>query len=661
MSQSSFSLNAPFTPTGDQPQAINTLLHGLTQKEKHQTLLGITGSGKTFTMANIIAASGKPSLIIAPNKTLAAQLCEEFKILFPKNAVHYFVSYYDYYQPEAYIASTDTYIEKDSYINEDIDRMRHAATFGLLSRKDVIIVASVSCIFGIGAKETYAQMKIQLSQGEIKSRDEVLHRLVELQYQRNDVDFHRSTFRVRGDTVEVFPSYNQDTAIRIEWFGDEISDITEIDPIRGISLQKHDTLSIFAASHYATERSVIKKAIINIQKELKDRLSFFDKENLLLEKQRLEQRTLFDIEMLEETGFCKGIENYSRHLTGQAAGQPPPTLMDYFPEDFLLFIDESHQAIPQIGAMYQGDNSRKTNLVEHGFRLPSAVDNRPLKFKEWEERTNQVIYVSATPGDYELKKSKTHIVEQIIRPTGLLDPIIDISPVKYQVDDLLKEIQHCVEKKQRVLVTTLTKRMAEDLTEYYTELGIRVQYLHSDIKTLERIEIIRGLRLGEFDVLIGINLLREGLDIPEVSLVAILDADKEGFLRSERSLIQTCGRAARHIEGRVIMYADKTTASMQRAIEKMSHRRMLQHAHNEKHNIIPTSTQRQLETRTPSETEPKDTPTSLPQLRKTILKLRQEMKQAAKELNFEQAAKLRDRAKKLSKLELLLTNETNML
>jgi excinuclease ABC subunit B len=548
-----FQLVSPYQPGGDQPKAIKELTEGLKRGDEAQVLLGITGSGKTYSIANVISEVQRPTLIMAHNKILAAQLYGEFKELFPHNAVHYFVSYYDYYQPEAYVPTTDTFIEKDSIVNEEIDRMRHAATFALLSRRDVIIVASVSCIYGIGSRSTYESMTCEVDVGTAVDRDSVLRRLVELQYERNDIDFHRGTFRVRGDVVEVFPAYEADTAVRIEWFGDQVESISEIDPMRGKIKRSMDRTVIFPASHYATPAETMRKACESIRVELKSRLEELSRQGKLLERQRLEQRTMYDLESIEQMGFCSGIENYSRHLTGRSVGEPPPTLMDYFPEDSLLVIDESHQTVPQIGSMYTGDRSRKETLVEFGFRLPSALDNRPLRFDEWRERARQAIYVSATPAEWELAEAKGVVVEQIIRPTGLLDPIVEVRPVAHQVDDLLAEIRERTSRGDRVLVTTLTKRMAEDLTEYYREIGVRVKYLHSDIDTLERIQIIRDLRRGEFDVLVGINLLREGLDIPEVSLVGILDADKEGFLRSERSLIQTIGRAAPPKGGNVLL------------------------------------------------------------------------------------------------------------
>jgi excinuclease ABC subunit B len=665
-SSSRFALRSEMQPTGDQPKAITELTAGLERGERAQVLLGITGSGKTFTIANVIEKVNRPTLIIAHNKTLAAQLYGEFKELFPDNAVHYFVSYYDYYQPEAYVPASDTYIEKDSLINEEIDRMRHAATFALLSRRDVIIVASVSCIYGIGAREAYLGMTLALEQGEELRREVVLRKLVEMQYERNDVDFHRGTFRVRGDTVEVFPAYEEDTALRIEWWGDEIESISEVDPLRGKVKRKIEFTTIFPASHYVTPSDTLRKAIDGIKAELRERLEELGAQMKLVEKQRLEQRTLYDLEMLEQMGFCNGIENYSRHLSGRKAGEPAPTLIDYFPDDFLMVVDESHQTVPQIQAMYRGDRSRKETLVEYGFRLPSALDNRPLKFEEWEQRARQVIYVSATPGDYEVEQTEGVVVEQIIRPTGLLDPEIEVRPVKDQVDDLLDEIRERVKKKERVLVTTLTKRMAEDLTEYMTEVGIKVRYLHSDVDTLERIEIIRDLRRGEFDVLVGINLLREGLDLPEVSLVAILDADKEGFLRAERSLIQTCGRAARHLHGRVIMYADKITAAMKVCIDETERRRKIQAEHNKKHKITPKSVQRAiLDMRGgaydgavgDAETAAADKAdrfkiSEVDDIRSHIEKLKKQMHKHADDLDFEKAAALRDRIKELEALEL---------
>src|SRR5580693_4061541 len=575
-----FRLKTSFEPKGDQPRAIGELMEGLARGDKHQVLLGITGSGKTFTVANVIQQSGRPALILAPNKTLAAQLYGEMRELFPENAVEYFVSYYDYYQPEAYIPSTDTFIDKDAIINDQIDRMRHSATVALLSRRDVIIVASVSCIYGIGSAESYHGLVIQLAVGEEFRRDALLRQLVDIQYERNDVDFHRGTFRVRGDVVEVFPTYEHETAIRIEFFGDVIESIKEVDPLRGRVKSTLERYAIYPGSHYVTPQEQMRRAIASVRDELRERLDFYDKEGRFLEKQRLEQRTQYDLEMMEQMGFCTGIENYSRHLSNRKAGEPPPTLIDYFPEDFLMILDESHQTVPQIGAMYRGDRARKETLVEYGFRLPSALDNRPLKFEEWESHVKQAIYVSATPAEYEIGKAGGVLVEQVIRPTGLTDPAVEVRPVGGQVDDLLAEIRDRAKKNERVLCTTLTKRMAEDLTDYYRELGVRIRYLHSDVETLDRIDILRDLRLGEFDVLVGINLLREGLDLPEVSLVAIFDADKEGFLRSPRSLIQTIGRAARNSNGRVIMYADHVTPAMKRATEETNRRRDRQVAYN---------------------------------------------------------------------------------
>jgi excinuclease ABC subunit B len=660
-----FKLVSPYQPGGDQPKAIQELVDGLRRGDEAQVLLGITGSGKTFSIANVIAEVDRPTLIIAHNKILAAQLYGEFKELFPDAAVHYFVSYYDYYQPEAYVPSTDTFIEKDSIVNEEIDRMRHAATFALLSRRDVIIVASVSCIYGIGARETYATMTCEIDVGTSIDRDSVLRRLIELQYERNDVDFHRGTFRVRGDTVEVFPAYEADTAIRIEWWGDQVEAMCEIDPLRGGVKRKMDRAVIFAASHYATPEETMRRAIQTIREELKQQLELLSQQGKLLERQRLEQRTMYDLESIEQMGFCSGIENYSRHLTGRAPGEPPPTLMDYFDDDYLLIVDESHQTVPQIGAMYNGDRSRKETLVEFGFRLPSALDNRPLRFDEWRTRARQAIYVSATPAEWELAQARGVVVEQIIRPTGLIDPEIAVRPVAHQVDDLLAEIRDRVALGDKVLVTTLTKRMAEDLTEYYREIGVRVRYLHSDVDTLERIQIIRDLRRGEFDVLVGINLLREGLDIPEVSLVGILDADKEGFLRSERSLIQTIGRAARNLNGKVLLYADKETESIKLAVGETNRRRIVQQAFNDEHGIVPRSAKRAIMEMQIAEPLPQKgkrqavvTGIDLQQigdlgaLRSAIEKLRGEMKQAASDLEFERAAALRDKARELEQIEL---------
>ena len=643
---SDFKLRSDYKPTGDQPKAIENLLDGLDASVKEQTLLGVTGSGKTFTMANIIAKENRPTLILSHNKTLAAQLYGEFKQFFPDNAVHYFVSYFDYYQPEAYIPRSDTYIEKDSKINEEIDRLRHAATASLLSRRDVIIVASVSCIYGIGSVSSYGDMAIQLQKGEKRKQDKFIRRLTDLQYARNDIDFHRGTFRVRGDVVDVFP-VGEEVAYRAEFFGDTVDKITVLDPLTGEVLQTPNHLTIYPGSHYVTPKEKLDVAISKIRDELGARLKTFKSEDKLLEIQRLEQRTNFDLEMLEETGFVKGIENYSRYLTDREAGEQPATLLDYFPDDFLMFIDESHMTIPQLRGMYNGDRARKEVLVEHGFRLPSALDNRPLNFTEFEKHVNQTIYVSATPAEYELSRSPKP-VQQIIRPTGLLDPKIEVRPTKNQVDDLISEIKDTVDKRQRVLVTTLTKRMSEDLTEYLSDLGIKVQYLHSDVDTLERSDILRDLRMGVYDVLVGINLLREGLDLPEVSLVAILDADKEGFLRSEQALTQTVGRAARHQEGHVIMYADKETGSMKRTIDETTRRRKVQAEYNKKHGITPKGITREVGERMSSvdpdadkhklnlKKIPKD------EYKHLIDELSAQMDLAARNLQFEEAAELRD-------------------
>jgi len=660
---SQFKLVSEFEPKGDQPQAIEKLTEGVLKGYPHQVLLGVTGSGKTFTMANVIEKVQKPTLVISHNKTLAAQLYGEFKELFPENAVEFFVSYYDYYQPEAYIPSTDTYIEKDTQINENIDKMRHSATRSLLERNDVIIVASVSCIYGLGSPEAYHGMLLYLERGMTISREEILSKLVEIQYERNDVDFHRGTFRVRGDVIEVFPAHEEDRAVRIELFGDEVDAISEVDPIRGRIIQPLDKVPIYPGSHYVTPPEKMQKALLSIREELQERLAWLRSQNRLLEAQRLEQRTNFDLEMLQELGYCQGIENYSRHLTGRRPGEPPPTLLDYYPRDYLLFIDESHVTIPQLIGMYRGDRSRKETLVEYGFRLPSALDNRPLMFEEFEGRVRQVVYVSATPSDYEMKKGRGRVVEQIIRPTGLSDPSLVVKPAKNQVDDLLAEIQDRVKRKERVLVTTLTKRMAEDLTEYYADLGIRVKYLHSDIDTLDRVEIIRDLRLGKFDVLIGINLLREGLDLPEVSLVAILDADKEGFLRSEKSLIQTFGRAARNLNGRVILYADKMTRSMDQAILETDRRRRIQEEYNETHGITPQTIKKSVRNimasvyeadyfTVPSVSDGKEEYLPAKEIPAIIEKLKKQMKEAASRLEFERAAEIRDRIVRLEETEL---------
>ncbi len=656
-----FSLITDFIPSGDQPQAIDKLVEGLAQGKEHQVLLGVTGSGKTFTIANVIARAQRTALIIAHNKTLAAQLYEEFKGLFPDNAVEYFVSYYDYYQPEAYLPTTDTYIEKDSAINEEIDKLRHAATHALLTRRDVIIVASVSCIYGLGSPESYLGMIVQLEVGGEMPRDEILKRLIEIQYERNDIDFHRGTFRVRGDVVEIFPPYEDEQALRVEFFGDTIEAIHWIDPLRGKKLGSLTKTAVYPGSHYVTTRDNLKRATADIRMELTVTLARYKEQNMLLEAQRLEQRTNFDLEMMEEMGYCQGIENYSRHLTGRRPGEPPPTLMEYLPKDALIIIDESHATLPQVAGMYRGDRSRKETLVKYGFRLPSALDNRPLRFEEYETLPNQRIYISATPAVYETEKANGIRVEQIIRPTGLMDPVIEIKPASQQVDDLLEEIRLRVKKEERVLVTTLTKRMAENLTDYYGGLGIRVRYLHSDIHTLERVSIIRDLRLGEFDVLVGVNLLREGLDIPEVSLVAILDADKEGFLRSERSLIQTSGRAARNVEGKVIMYADKITKSIQACLDETKRRRIIQARYNEENNITPETIKKSISNilgsiyeadymTVPVDAKGRSIPAREEDLPALIKNLTAEMKQAAKNLEFEKAASLRDEIKELNKI-----------
>ncbi len=658
-----FKLVSDLEPKGDQPQAIEMLSEAILKGVSHQVLLGVTGSGKTFTMANVIEKVQKPTLVISHNKTLAAQLYGEFKELFPENAVEFFVSYYDYYQPEAYIPSTDTYIEKDTQINEEIDKMRHSATRSLLERNDVIIVASVSCIYGLGSPEAYHGMLLYLEKGMAISREEILSKLVEIQYERNDIDFHRGTFRVRGDVIEVFPAHEEYRAIRIQLFGDEVDTIAEIDPIRGKLIQPLDKVPIYPGSHYVTFPDRIRIAIQNIREELKERVAWFKSQNRLLEAQRLEQRTNFDLEMLQELGYCQGIENYSRHLTGREPGEPPPALLDYYPKDYLLFIDESHVTIPQLIGMYRGDRSRKETLVEYGFRLPSALDNRPLMFEEFQERVHQVVYVSATPSNYEMKMNNGQIVEQIIRPTGLSDPSIEVKPAKNQVDDLLEEIWKRVKRKERVLVTTLTKRMAEDLTEYYADLGLQVKYLHSDIDTLDRVEIIRDLRLGKFDVLIGINLLREGLDLPEVSLVAILDADKEGFLRSAKSLIQTFGRAARNVNGHVILYGDKMTGAMDQAILETNRRRKIQEEYNKVHRITPQTVKKAVRNillsiyeadyfTIPVVSDIKEEYVPMKEISAMIQKLKKEMKEAANRLEFERAAEIRDKIINLEEMEL---------
>ncbi len=642
-----FVLKSDYKPTGDQPAAIEALTKGLRQDQKEQVLLGVTGSGKTFAMANVISNIQKPTLVLSHNKTLAAQLYGEFKRFFPDNAVHYFVSYFDYYQPEAYIPRSDTYIEKDSQINEEIDRLRHAATDALLSRRDVIIVASVSCIYGIGSVEDYDNMSIKLKRGERRVRDKLLRQLTDIQYQRNDVDFHRGTFRVRGDVVDIFPA-GEELAYRVEFFGDEIDRITKIDPLTGEILKNLNEHTVFPGSHYVTPREKLQQAMVKIQQELDDRLALFNKNSQLLEAQRLSQRTKFDLEMLEETGFVKGIENYSRYLTNRAPGEQPATLLDYYPDDYLLFIDESHMTIPQVRGMYNGDRARKEVLVEHGFRLPSALDNRPLNFTEFERHVGKVVYVSATPAEYELSRSPEP-VQQVIRPTGLLDPMIEVRPIEGQIDDLINEIRATVDKHHRVLITTLTKRMAEDLTEYLQEINIKVTYLHSDVDTLDRTDILRDLRLGVYDVVVGINLLREGLDLPEVSLVAILDADKEGFLRSEQALIQTVGRAARHVEGRVLMYADNITGSMKRTIDETKRRRVLQQAYNDKHDITPKGIAKDIEKglRPDLPEEAKRAKLDLKKIPKDeyghiIKDLTAQMDLAAANLEFEKAAELRD-------------------
>ncbi|MDA8164180.1 MAG: excinuclease ABC subunit UvrB [Desulfobacteraceae bacterium] len=659
-----FRLVSDFTPAGDQPRAIELLSRGLAEGAREQVLLGVTGSGKTFTMAQVIARAGRPALVLAPNKTLAAQLYAEFKELFPDNAVEYFVSYYDYYQPEAYIPQSDTYIEKDSAINEAIDKMRHSATRSLLTRRDVIIVASVSCIYGLGSPEEYRSMHLLLRVGAENPMEEMQRRLVHMLYERNDISFFRGTFRVRGDVLEIFPPYEEDRAVRVELFGDTIEEIKIVDPLRGVVLQELSELTVFPGSHFVTSKERLQTAIRTIKEELKERLAELEGERRLLEAQRLEQRTLFDLEMLQELGYCHGIENYSRHLTGRRPGEPPPTLLDYFPPDFLTFIDESHIAVPQLNGMFRGDRSRKETLVAFGFRLPSALDNRPLRFEEFEARRQQVVYVSATPGELELERAEGRVVEQIIRPTGLMDPQIEVRPAGSQVDDLLEEIRVRAARGQAVLVTTLTKRMAEDLTDYYHNLGVRVRYLHSDIKTLERIELVRDLRRGEYDVLVGINLLREGLDIPEVALVAVLDADKEGFLRSERSLMQTCGRAARNVESQVILYADTVTDSMRRTIEETERRRELQAAYNREHGITPETVKSRIKdvmasiyeqdyvTVEPVAAEPATEYATVQELRREMARVDKEMREAAKNLAFEEAARLRDRLKVLKEKEL---------
>ena len=650
-----FKLHSEYKPTGDQPQAIEYLSNGIKEGKKFQTLLGVTGSGKTFTMANIIEKVQKPTLILAHNKTLAGQLYSEFKEFFPENAVEYFVSYYDYYQPEAYIASSDTYIEKDASINDELDKLRHSATAALFERKDVIIVSSVSCIYGLGDPIDYENMIVSLRPGMEKSRDKIMKKLINMQYSRNEIDFKRGTFRAKGDILEIYPSDKSESAIRVEFWGDEIEKVNEINPLTGKVVASRNHVMIFPNSHYVTEKEKIDRAIVTIGQELEERIKYFKDHDKLLESQRIEERTNFDIEMMRETGFCQGIENYSRHISGRAPGSAPFTLFDYFPKDFLLLVDESHATIPQVRGMFNGDRARKENLIKYGFRLPSALDNRPLRFNEFEERINQVIFVSATPADYEEEHSKENIVvEQIIRPTGLLDPKIEVKPIDNQIDDLITQIKMRTEKNERVLVTTLTKKMAEDLTSYLGSMDIKVRYMHSDIKALERMEIIRDLRIGKFDVLVGINLLREGLDIPEVSLVAILDADKEGFLRSERSLVQTIGRAARNSDGKVIMYADELTESMEKAIKETNRRRSIQEKYNEEHNITPKTIKKDVRDTIrativediQSEYDIKENES----IEDVINKLTEEMLKHAQNMEFEEAAKLRDKIKELSNL-----------
>lgn len=668
--ENTFNLVSGFTPSGDQPRAIDAIVRGLDEGVRHQVLLGVTGSGKTFTMAQVIARVNRPALVLAPNKTLAAQLFGEFRELFPDNAVEYFVSYYDYYQPEAYIPSSDTYIEKDSSINDAIDKMRHSATRALLTRRDVLIVASVSCIYGLGSPDEYKNMHLFLRAGEDYPMEDVQRRLVFMLYERNEMSFHRGTFRVRGDVIDIFPVHEEEHAVRVEFFGDTIDAISIIDPLRGVVVEDVEELTVFPSSHFVTSQENLQRAMATIKEELRQRLDHLYADNRLVEAQRLEQRTMFDLEMISELGYCNGIENYSRHLTGKEPGVPPPNLLDYFPDNYLMIIDESHIAIPQIGGMYNGDRSRKQTLVDYGFRLPSALDNRPLRFDEFERRVHQAVYVSATPGPYELEHGRDHIVEQLIRPTGLLDPRIEVRPASSQVDDLLEEIRQCTERGEAVLVTTLTKRMAEDLTEYYDNVGVQVRYLHSDIKTLERVELIRDLRRGEFNVLVGINLLREGLDIPEVALVAILDADKEGFLRSERSLVQTCGRAARNAGGLVILYADTITKSMQFTIDETNRRRKIQQEFNEKHGIVPRTIISEVKDSMAHHLrasgwdgygddggalqvgEAEIVYHSLDDLHQDIQELEKRMQEAADKLAFEEAAALRDRINDLKMLEL---------
>lgn len=668
MNNEKFQLVSNFSPQGDQPTAIETISGAFTKGEKYQTLLGVTGSGKTFTMANIIQKLQKKTLILAPNKTLAAQLFGEFKEFFPNNAVEYFVSYYDYYQPEAYVPGSDTYIEKDSSINDEIDKLRHSATRSILERDDVIVVASVSCIYGIGSPSEYQGQRIDLFVNEEYERDELLRKLVAIQYQRNDIDFSRGTFRVRGDTVEIFPAYEDSNVIRLEFFDDEIDGIYIVDPLRGKILQQISKVSIYPSSHYVVSENKLKTALGTIQTELRERIQQLEKDNKLVEKQRIEQRTMLDLEMLEEMGFCSGIENYSRHLTGAMPGDPPPTLIDYFEKDFLLMVDESHITIPQIGGMYRGDRARKETLVEHGFRLPSALDNRPLKFQEFEERLDQILYVSATPGNFELEKTGGEFAEQIIRPTGLLDPVVEVKDAGSQVDDMLIESKKVIAQGYRVLITTLTKKLAEELTKYYKSAGMRIRYLHSDIDTIERMEILKALREGEFDILVGINLLREGLDLPEVALVGILDADKEGFLRSNRSLIQTIGRAARNAEGRVILYAYKITKSMQEAMETTKDRRVRQEQYNKEHGITPQTVLKKIsggvidvlrksksKGKARKEKQKEFASELNPEaIDAKIKELKLEMKEAAKNLEFERAAQLRDEIKELTSVRMIV-------
>jgi len=661
-----FGLVSNFEPKGDQPEAITKLIAGLRQDRKHQVLLGVTGSGKTFTMAKVIEAVERPTLILSHNKTLAAQLYQEFRRFFPENAVEYFVSYYDYYQPEAYVPQSDTYIEKEATINDEIDRLRHSATRSLFERRDVVIVASVSCIYGLGSPEAYHGMMLLLEAGKTLDRDAMLRKLVEIQYERTPFDLERGKFRVRGDVVEIFPSY-EEFAVRVEMFGDEIESVSAIDPVRGVALRRLDRIPIYPNSHYVTPRDHLLRAIDSIKAELQERLAFLEGANKLLEAQRLHQRTMFDLEMIKEIGYCQGIENYSRHLTGRRPGEAPPTLMDYLPKDHLVIIDESHVTIPQLRGMYHGDRARKTNLVEYGFRLPSAIDNRPLRFEEFEERAGQRVYVSATPGPYELEAAGGEVVEQVIRPTGLIDPPIDVRPVRHQVDDLLHEVRQRIDRGERVLVTTLTKRMAEELSRYYTDLGLKVQYLHSDIETLERVQILRGLRRGDFDVLVGVNLLREGLDLPEVSLVAILDADKEGYLRSAGSLIQTCGRAARNVRGQVIMYADTMTASMRKAIDETTRRRARQEAYNRDNGITPESIVKAIDDvlgsvyeadylKVPIEAGEGEEKGKTPaEIESEVAALTKQMHAAAEALRFEEAAALRDRIRYFKKVLVLAT------